>query len=296
MKDVIQWLLHMERRASDLYSELATRVVDDEATRDFLSKLADDENWHFHLMESAAELLGESDDFPAADIAIDEGVRERVEHPLEECYSGLLLGEVSKRAIFECIVRIEFSEWNDIFLYVIQRCQEHSKAFQRIAADIQDHKDRIESFIDSLPEQNRPSVHVSELPQIWKRRYLVVEDDDAISRLYERLLSREGTVVTARDGKEALGHVQGKFFNVILSDLDMPVMNGVEFFERALSIEQDLAKRFILCSSNLTPDVAAFCARHGIRYLQKPVMITKLLDVVRSAAEMSTQGGKRENP
>ncbi len=292
MKDVIQWLRRLERLASDFYSELATRVVDDEATHDFFSKLADDENWHFHLMGSAAELLRESNDIPVAAIAIDEGLRKRLEEPLEKCYSGLMQGEISKKAIFECIVRTEFSEWNEIFLYVIQSCQDRSKAFQRIAADIQDHKERIESFIDSLPEQNRPPVHINELPQIWKRRYLVVEDDDALSRLYERLLSREGTVVTARNGKEALELIQDKFFNLILSDLDMPVMNGVEFFERALPTEEDLAKRFILCTGNLTPDVAAFCARQGIRCLQKPMMITELLDIVRSSGEMSAEGGK----
>jgi CheY-like chemotaxis protein/rubrerythrin len=292
MKDVIQWLRRLEGLASEFYSELATRVVDDEATHEFLSKLADDEKWHFHLMGSAAELLRESHDFPAAAIAIDEGLRKRIEEPLEKCYSELMQGEISKKAIFECIVRIEFSEWNEIFLYVIQSCQDHSKAFQRIAADIQDHKERIESFIDSLADQNRPPVHVKELPQIWKRRYLVVEDDDALSRLYERLLSREGTVVTARNGKEALELIQDKFFNVILSDLDMPGMNGVEFFERASSTEEDLAKRFVLCTGSLTPDVEAFCARQGIRFLQKPVTITEFLDIIRSVAEMSAEGGK----
>jgi two-component system chemotaxis response regulator CheY len=287
MKEVIQWLRRLEQRASDFYSELATHVVDDKATSDFFLKLADDENSHFHLLGSAAELLRESNDYPSATVVIDESLRKRIEDPLEKCHSWLMKGEVSKKAIFECIVRMEFSEWNDIFLYIIQTCQEHSKAFQRIAADVQDHKERIESFMNSLPEPNRPPLHVSELPQVWKRRHLVVEDDDAILGLYERLLSREAAVVRARNGREALEYVQDKFFNAILSDLDMPVMNGLEFFERASSTEEDLAKRFILCPSNLTPDISAFCARHGIRLLQKPVMITELLDVLRSAAEIS---------
>jgi len=72
---------------------------------------------------------------------------------------------------------------------------------------------------------------------------LVVDDDDTIATLLEQLLTADGHRVTvARDGREALALVAGNLPDLILTDLDMPHMNGYEFCRR---IKQEPATRLL---------------------------------------------------
>jgi len=64
-----------------------------------------------------------------------------------------------------------------------------------------------------------------------KPRVLVVDDDSSLQTLLRILLTNEGfEVTTARDGRQALDVTSGRIFDVILLDLEMPVMNGREFY------------------------------------------------------------------
>lgn len=63
-------------------------------------------------------------------------------------------------------------------------------------------------------------------------KILIVEDDALLSDAYKLTLGREGhTVLVARDGKQALGEVKKNEPDIILLDILMPVMSGLEFLE-----------------------------------------------------------------
>ncbi len=65
---------------------------------------------------------------------------------------------------------------------------------------------------------------------------LVVEDDKNQRLLYEQELKLEGyEIVTASDGKEALGKVQEQLPDIIIMDINMPKMDGIETMGRILS-------------------------------------------------------------
>lgn len=56
-------------------------------------------------------------------------------------------------------------------------------------------------------------------------RLLIVDDDPAVVRAYQRTLARSGvTVTTASNGREAIEQVKDGAFDVILSDISMPEM------------------------------------------------------------------------
>jgi CheY-like chemotaxis protein len=64
-------------------------------------------------------------------------------------------------------------------------------------------------------------------------RILVVDDDAGLrSVLRLSLLTAGHAVTTAKDGREALGLCESTTFDAILLDLEMPVMNGREFFRQ----------------------------------------------------------------
>ncbi len=64
------------------------------------------------------------------------------------------------------------------------------------------------------------------------KKILVIDDERTIRLLLENFLSKSYEVIAKEDGKEALGWLEGNLPDLIICDIDMPVMGGYEFLER----------------------------------------------------------------
>lgn len=65
---------------------------------------------------------------------------------------------------------------------------------------------------------------------------LVVDDSESIREIVTFTLENEGyNVLVGEDGQDALKHLDGKPIDLILTDLHMPVMNGIEFIKSVRS-------------------------------------------------------------
>ncbi len=115
---------------------------------------------------------------------------------------------------------------------------------------------------------------------------LLVDDDAAVRRAYQRSLARSGwKVESAASGKEAIERVKSDSFEVILSDISMPEISGLEFL-RAVR-EHDLDVPVILMTGDPELMSAIRAVEYGaFRYLVKPVDPAVLDDAVRRAARM----------
>src|SRR2546422_3391849 len=102
-------------------------------------------------------------------------------------------------------------------------------------------------------------------------RVLVVDDDAAMLRAYERVLAREGfTVATANDGQTALALIPEQSYDAIVSDIAMPGMTGIELL-RAVR-EHDLDVPVVIVTAGPTVETAARAVELGaFRYLVKPI-------------------------
>jgi EAL domain-containing protein (putative c-di-GMP-specific phosphodiesterase class I) len=100
---------------------------------------------------------------------------------------------------------------------------------------------------------------------------LLVEDDEAVRQVYSRLLTRDGfAVFLAKNGLEALEVFEKEDIELVLSDIGMPDMNGVDLL-RSLRM-QDLDVPVILMTGNPQLDSATEAVAQGaLRYLTKPV-------------------------
>jgi len=79
----------------------------------------------------------------------------------------------------------------------------------------------------------------------------IVDDNDDIRDIYSTKFRREGfTVVTAKDGEEALSVIQKERPDVILLDIQMPVLDGLGVL-KALKSDVDLAKIPVVILSNI---------------------------------------------
>src|SRR5881396_3690865 len=115
---------------------------------------------------------------------------------------------------------------------------------------------------------------------------LVVDDEEGIRQALDRFLTRLGyRVLQAASGAEALDREAKEQPEVMLSDIRMPNMTGVELVPKALAQDSDLA--VIMLTAIDEPRTAIECLKLGAYdYLIKPVDLDEL--------EMSLQGALRQ--
>lgn len=279
MEDIITWLCQIEDLARNVYTLAADRFKGDPALSDLLRRLAEDEAQHYCLLESARDSFRGKEP-PQFAIRLDAPARDWVEKPLRDSLTKLLEGDLTQTALLSNIVSVEFSELNDIFFYIMTTCQQDSKKLQQMASNVQAHQKRIEKYLDRLPDHLRPPRHVRDLRKIREHAFLIVEDEPALRILWERLLQHRGKVESASNGREGLEKTNRSFFDVIITDIDMPVMNGLDFFRQATLNDEGIKKHFVFCTSNPTPEVSEVASLHQIPLLQKPFTIEQLFETM----------------
>jgi len=112
---------------------------------------------------------------------------------------------------------------------------------------------------------------------------LVVDDDRTSRHLTESLLKREGWKVTgAKDGVDALKLLRTRRFTLMLLDVWMPRMNGLELLEQLRTLEH--RPRVVVMTSDETPATLLQAVRdQAFTYVHKPVDAEFLIETVRLA-------------
>jgi signal transduction histidine kinase/ActR/RegA family two-component response regulator len=129
-------------------------------------------------------------------------------------------------------------------------------------------------------------------------RVLLVDDEEALRRPLGKYLRRRGADVTeAGDGKAALAALQVSGVDVIVADLRMPRMDGMEMYSALEATRPDLALRLVFLSGDLSELSAA--GRLQIpndRILLKPVDLKTLEDAVTRVARLGRVRDESEAP
>ena len=121
----------MEDLACDVYKRAAGRFNEDPTFTHFLHRLAEDEAQHSQLLASANDLFRSAGEFPEFAVILDTNTKDRLEKPVYDSLAMVVASDLTQPALLSNIVEAEFSEWNDIFLYVVTTCQ---KDFEDMAA------------------------------------------------------------------------------------------------------------------------------------------------------------------
>jgi EAL domain-containing protein (putative c-di-GMP-specific phosphodiesterase class I) len=117
-------------------------------------------------------------------------------------------------------------------------------------------------------------------------RVLLVDDDASVRRDYSKALRKAGWAVdTAEDGRQAIGTLGHATYGVIVSDISMPGLGGLEFLRAVRQRELDVPVVLMTGSPDL--DSAVEAVEYGaFRYLIKPVALSALTGAVSSAMRM----------
>ncbi|MBI2892721.1 MAG: PAS domain S-box protein [Deltaproteobacteria bacterium] len=109
-------------------------------------------------------------------------------------------------------------------------------------------------------------------------RLLVVEDEPFLRKAYRRILCQRFDVVDVGTGEEALSLLRGDRFDLVLCDLQMPGMSGVDLYERCVADGTCPSDRFLFITGGaFTPHVKRFAEEHSDRCLLKPVDVGALV-------------------
>jgi two-component system response regulator (stage 0 sporulation protein F) len=125
---------------------------------------------------------------------------------------------------------------------------------------------------------------------------LVVDDDAAISTTFENILGGEGyAVITASSGPEAIDRCRREPMDIVLLDLVMPQMDGLEVLRRLREVAP--ATRIVILSAYIEPDREAEALRLGAAaVLAKPPDLGKLLRFLAELASRDAPEGGPSSP
>jgi len=134
-------------------------------------------------------------------------------------------------------------------------------------------------------------------PICQKPRSVLLAEDDLVNAMFvETILKRIGCrVVVARDGKEVLRKLREECFDIVLMDVQMPIMDGLEATRTIRSWKGDIASTPIiaLTAYAMVGDCEKFLAAGMNAYLTKPVSmqeITQVMDQI--LIEKKSRSGK----
>ena len=118
-------------------------------------------------------------------------------------------------------------------------------------------------------------------------RILVIDDEKSIRYVLKDILEHEGyDVEEAENGIEALKKIEEQVFDVVLCDIKMPKMDGIEVLEKASELAPDLP--FIMISAHGTIETAVEATKKGAYdFLVKPPDLNRLLITVKNAQDKS---------
>jgi len=120
-----------------------------------------------------------------------------------------------------------------------------------------------------------------------KRHVLIVDDDERLAQFFKKLLELHGYEAdVATEGTLALKHVLNHPTDVVLCDLQMPLLEGDLLYATIERVKPDLARRFVFITGMADdPHFHTFVTTVNAPVLQKPVPMEKLVAVVEEVVQ-----------
>src|SRR6478609_6264671 len=117
---------------------------------------------------------------------------------------------------------------------------------------------------------------------------LIIDDEKSIRKTLTEILSYEGYKIDeASDGEEGLKRFSEKAYDIVLCDIKMPKLDGIEFLEKAKEINGDVPVIMISGHGNIETAVEAV-KKGAYDYISKPPDLNRMLITLRNAMDKNT--------
>jgi CheY-like chemotaxis protein len=120
-----------------------------------------------------------------------------------------------------------------------------------------------------------------------KGKVLIVDDEPAIRNILARILSNKGhQAQTVSSGKAALAMLHEKGYDLLVADLKMSGVSGIDLYETLKKKRPDMADRTVFITGDtMTEETNEFLASSGRPYLAKPFTPMEFLEIIEHALE-----------
>ena len=127
-------------------------------------------------------------------------------------------------------------------------------------------------------------------PKVSGTRVLVVDDEPLVRELLDQELAGEGYRVETVDGAAAaLDRLRGDDYHLLLLDIKMPGMSGIELYQQTCKLKPSLARRVVFITGDaMSPDTREFLSQAEVPYIVKPFSLEKLKGEIRAALRHGT--------
>lgn len=121
------------------------------------------------------------------------------------------------------------------------------------------------------------------------KKVLIAEDSSVIQNLTRKILQAQNfEIYSAKNGQQVIDMLEKDDYDIILMDINMPVMNGMECTKKIRSMEEEKKKNIpiVAITGNAMNYTMEEFKETGINdYLQKPLNFDKLVNVVKTLTE-----------
>jgi CheY-like chemotaxis protein len=152
--------------------------------------------------------------------------------------------------------------------------------------------DKISSYDDkfgssSLTEHTSPQKEKTSNDKAFSKTILLVDDDPDVTTVFSLGLQDEGFhVYTYNDPLEALSQFRPNFYDLLLMDINMPQMDGIELTRQILELDANVKACFITAGeANIEVLRELYPTRSIGCYIKKPVTIENLVKRVKAELE-----------
>jgi PAS domain S-box-containing protein len=123
------------------------------------------------------------------------------------------------------------------------------------------------------------------------QRILLVDDEPTILDLFVEILGGGGYQVdTASNGAEAARKVRDNVYDLVVSDVRMPQMNGIQLYDEILKVRPELEGKVLFVTGDLIdPDTLAFVKRVGVKTIAKPLEIQQVLRAIEDVLDQTPE-------
>ena len=134
------------------------------------------------------------------------------------------------------------------------------------------------TFFVELPITNRsdqvlePETKSEGPKKVVNARILIVDDEDAVRKYLNRFLNAEGyTVECTNNAYDAFNMIKNNRYGLILLDIKMPGINGIEMYHRLQETSRSLASKVIFITGDvMAPDIKQFISSEKVSCIAKP--------------------------
>lgn len=184
------------------------------------------------------------------------------------------------------ILDIIKGRWPDIEVIIMTGYSTHDLAVEALRKGAIDYLEKPIDYDDLHTAMGRALEKRTENSELIHRHsILLVDDDRELTKRLKTILEKEGYKVhIANEGEEGFQIARNNMIDVILADIEMPLLSGIDLLERVKKFQRDI--EVIMMTGYGDENLAIEALRKGaINYLRKPFDLEELLITINKAVE-----------